>query len=166
MLSNPHVEVVARQYLECREITHQKVDVRVDSTQPDPNRFESTHFLLFMVNTITLSLLQHVLTIPSMKFWILDIVVVAILDSDSINQSKFPIRIIDFIVVSVNRNFRSEKEEGEEEAEVEVSIEGRVNDTINGGGAELDESGGMGLFSGREGEEGELIFLNNLKNKK
>ena len=81
MLSNPHVEVVARQYLECREITHQKVDVRVDSTQPDPNRFKSTHFLLlFMVNTITLSLLQHVLTIPSMKFWILDIVVVAILD--------------------------------------------------------------------------------------
>lgn len=88
-----------------------------------------------------------------MKLWILDVVITfAIPNSSSTNQSRSSTRITD-VVVFVNKNFKSKGEEGEGEAKVEVSIEGRVNDTINGGGAELDESGGMGLFSEKQKKE-------------
>lgn len=128
------------------------------STQPNHNRFGFMHFLLFIVNTITFSSLQHTLKILSMKLWILDVVITfAIPNSSSTNQSRSSTRITD-VVVFVNKNFKSKGEEGEGEAKVEVSIEGRVNDTVGSGDTGLDEDGGVRLCSVGEGEEEGLNF--------
>jgi len=83
-----------------------------------------------------------------MKLWILyTVTTVTVPDFGSINRSRSSTWITDFVVVSINRNFRSEGEEGEGEAEAEVSAKGRVDGAVGGGGG-----GGVGLFSVGEGE--------------
>lgn len=71
------------------------------------------------------------------------ITVFVVPDSGSINQFKSSIRIVDFVILSINRNFRSEGEEGEGEAEAEVSAEGRVDSAIDSCGVGLDSGGGV-----------------------